>query len=259
MLTCNLVNLLYYVLYMTFKQQIDAYRQKTGKGKATLKAVLFDMDGVLFDSMPHHATSWAKVCTEFGLPMDPVEVYMNEGRTGASTINLLTHRYWNREATPEEVEQIYQEKCRLFNACPEAPKMSGAEEVLQAVKAAGLTIVVVTGSGQKSLLNRLNHNFPGYFTPELIVSSKDVKHGKPHPEPYLMGLEKAGVKPEEAMVVENAPLGVRAAVAAGIFTIAVNTGPLPEDALTSEGANTLFASMTALAHHFNQLTTTWQE
>ena len=74
-----------------------------------------------------------------------------------------------------------------------------------------------------------------------------------------MGLEKAGVKPEEAMVVENAPLGVRAAVAAGIFTIAVNTGPLPEDALISEGANTLFASMTALAHHFNQLTTTWQE
>ena len=216
------------------------------------------MDGVLFDSMPHHATSWAKVCAEFGLDISLEEVYMNEGRTGASTINLLTHRQWKRNATPEEVEQIYKEKCRLFNACPEAPKMPGAEQVLQAVKAAGLTIVVVTGSGQKSLLDRLAHNYPGFFSPNLIVSSKDVKHGKPHPEPYLMGLEKAGVKPEEAMVVENAPLGVQAAVAAGVFTIAVNTGPLPESALTDKGADVLFPSMTDLAENFNQLKQAWE-
>ena len=59
-------------------------------------------------------------------------------------------------------------------------------------------------------------------------------------------LEKAGIKPCEGIVVENAPLGVRAAVAAGIFTIAVNTGPLPDEALTSEGANLVFAKMTDL-------------
>lgn len=55
-----------------------------------------------------------------------------------------------------------------------------------------------------------------------------------------MGLAKVGIKPNEAIVVENAPLGVRAAVAAQIFTIAVNTGPLPESALLNEGANMLF-------------------
>lgn len=228
-------------------QSIDLYLKKHGFEAFTPKAVLFDMDGVLFDSMPNHARSWAKVCTEFGLAMTPEEAYMHEGRTGAATINILTRRYWNRDATPEEVERIYQEKCRLFNACPEAPKMPGAQEVLQRVKDAGMTIVVVTGSGQKSLLDRLEHNYPGFFVPELVVSSKDVKHGKPHPEPYLMGLEKAGLKPWEAVVVENAPLGVRAAVAANIFTVAVNTGPLPESALLNEGANALFPSMAALA------------
>ncbi len=62
-----------------------------------------------------------------------------------------------------------------------------------------------------------------------------------------MGLAKVGIKPNEAIVVENAPLGVRAAVAAQIFTIAVNTGPLPESALLNEGANMLFPSMQALA------------
>lgn len=228
-------------------QSIDLYLKKQGFTTFTPKAVLFDMDGVLFDSMPNHARSWAKVCTEFGLHMTEQEAYMHEGRTGNATINILTQRYWNRDATPEEVERIYQEKCRLFNACPEAPKMPGAFEVLTKVKEAGMTIVVVTGSGQKSLLDRLEHNYPGFFHPDLIVSSKDVKHGKPNPEPYLMGLAKAGINPNEAIVVENAPLGVRAAVAARIFTIAVNTGPLPESALLNEGANMLFPSMQALA------------
>ncbi len=226
---------------------IELYKQKHGFEAFAPKAVLFDMDGVLFDSMPAHANSWARVCTEFGLLMTPEEAYMHEGRTGEATINILKHRHWNRDARPEEIEAIYAAKCEAFNACPEAPKMKGAEEVLALVKSLGLKIVVVTGSGQKSLLDRLESGYPGYFTPELIVSSKDVRHGKPSPEPYLMGLEKVGLQPWEAIVVENAPLGVRSAVAARIFTIAVNTGPLPEQALLNEGANLLFPSMSALA------------
>ena len=134
------------------------------------------------------------------------------------------------------------ERCIRLIATPQC-----AQQVLEAVKQAALTIVVVTGSGQQSLLDRLNTNYPGFFTPELIVSSKDVKHGKPHPEPYLMALQRTGLHPWEAMVVENAPLGVRSASAAEIFTIAVNTGPLPESALLQEGADMLFPSMTALA------------
>ena len=102
-------------------------------------------------------------------------------------------------------------------------------------------------SGQLSLLDRLNNHFPEIFTRELMVTAFDVKYGKPNPEPYLMALKKAGIAPNEALVIENAPLGVRAAVAAGIFTIAVNTGPLPESALLDEGANLLFPSMQALA------------
>lgn len=211
------------------------------------RAVLFDMDGVLFDSMPGHASSWAQVCTEFGLTMSPEEAYLHEGRTAASTINLLTQREWGRAATPAEIEEIYAAKCNLFNALPEAPRMDGALEVLEKVKRLGLTIVVVTGSGQLSLLSRLETNYPGFFAPERVVSSKDVSRGKPHPEPYLKGLEVAGVAADEAVVVENAPLGVRAARAAGIFTVAVNTGPLPDSALFDEGANAIFPSMRALA------------
>ena len=68
-----------------------------------------------------------------------------------------------------------------------------------------------------------------------------------------MGLKKAGIAPNEAVVVENAPLGVKAGVAAGIFTIAVNTGPLPDSALLDEGANLLFGSMQELSEKWDNL------
>ena len=87
----------------------------------------------------------------------------------------------------------------------------------------------------------------------MIVSSFDVTRGKPDPMPYLKGMEKAGVRPWEAIVVENAPLGVRAAVAAKIFTVAVNTGPLPNKMLSDEGANLVFDRMTDFGNEWERI------
>lgn len=202
-----------------------------------IKAVLFDMDGVLYDSMPNHAKAWSTAVTEFGLSMSPHEAYLHEGRTGHGTINILAQRHWRRNATTEEMERIYAAKSALFNTCPEPQPMPGAAQLLQSIRSLGLTIVLVTGSAQHSLLTRLAHDFPGIFSAERMVTAFDVKHGKPHPEPYLMGLEKAGVSASEAVVIENAPLGVEAAHAAGIYTIAVNTGPLSPKVLLDAGAD----------------------
>lgn len=235
-----------------FKEAIQNYLQKNQHDKLNLKAILFDMDGVLFDSMKNHATAWHEAMKQYGMHLSREEAYMHEGRTGASTINIVSQRQRNHEATDEEVKMIYQTKSDIFNSLPTAERMPGAYELLKRVKADGLTPVVVTGSGQLSLLDRLNHNFPDIFKAELMVTAFDVKYGKPNPEPYLMGLQKAGIKPNEAIVVENAPLGVRAGVAAGIFTVALNTGPLPDEALTSEGANLLFPSM-------NDFEANWEE
>lgn len=216
-------------------------------GVLPIRGVLFDMDGVLFNSMPFHATAWAKVCNEYGLAMTEEDVYLHEGRTGFSTINCLTTRQWGRETTEEEVAHIYALKCVEFNKFPEAEKMPGAHSLLEQVKASGRKIGVVTGSGQESLLERLGTNFPGIFCRERVTCSHDYTKGKPNPEPYLMGLQKLGLRPWETLVVENAPLGIRAAVAAGMFTIAANTGPLADDILLAEGAGLLFPSMQALS------------
>ena len=128
--------------------------------------------------------------------------------------------------------------------------MPGALAVLKKVVEFGITPVLVTGSGQFSLLDRLNADFPGFFKKELMVTAYDVKMGKPHPEPYLMGLKKAGVKASEAIIIENAPIGVESGKAAGIYTIAVNTGPLADEVLLEAGADCVYSSMQALADEF---------
>ncbi len=217
------------------------------------KAVLFDMDGVLFDSMRYHAQSWKETAEHHQLQHTLEDFYMFEGRTGESTINELFLRTFQREATPEEKETIYAEKAALFNRYNDCRPMPGAADVIRQSKACGWQTLVVTGSGQRSLIDKLNQVFPGSFEQEMMVTAYDVKRGKPDPEPYRMGLAKAGVNAYEAIVVENAPMGVLSAVAAGIFTIAVNTGPLPDRVLLDAGAHLLYPDMEALAAGWTHL------
>ena len=167
--------------------EIQTFLDKHGYDKIDLKAVLIDMDGVLYDSMKNHANAWYETISALGIDSTPREFYLYEGRTGASTINLLFQR--------------------------------------------------------------------AIFTPETMVTAFDVKYGKPHPEPYLIGLQKAKAKPNQAIVIENAPLGVEAGVTAGIFTIGVNTGPLDDEVLLSAGANMLVPDMQTLADRFEEIYT----
>ena len=189
--------------------------------------------------------------TQFGLEMTAYEAYLHEGRTGSGTVNILAQRYWGRDATAEEIERIYAAKAALFNTLPEPKPMPGALEALTAAKNLGCKIVLVTGSGQAKLLESLEQHYPGFFCEELMVTGFDVKRGKPDPEPYLMGLQKAAVKAGEAVVVENAPLGVESAKGAGIFTIAANTGPLEDSILKEAGADIVVPGLKEVADLLN--------
>lgn len=236
-----------------FEKAIQNYLEAHQYKAIELKATLFDMDGVLFDSMKNHATAWNKAMKLYGMTLTEEEAYMHEGRTGASTINIVSTRERGYEATEEEIKEIYKTKSDIFNGLPKAKRMPGALEVLMQIKENGLTPMVVTGSGQLSLLDKLNHNFPNIFQEHLMVTAFDVKYGKPNPEPYLMALKKAGINANQAIVIENAPLGVQAGVTAGIFTVAVNTGPLPDSALLEQGANLLFHSMGEFSDNWQNL------
>lgn len=212
-----------------------------------VKTVLFDMDGVLYDSMPNHADAWVKTATFYGIDSTPEDFYLLEGATMAYTVNKLFQRQFGTTVDTEMVKTVYAKKTAYFETLPAPGAMKDAYEVLKLVKGCGLLPVIVTGSSQRTLLDRIERTFPGIFNDRNVVTGNDVKHGKPHPEPYLMGLAKGGFLPHQAMVVENAPLGVESGRAAGVFTIAVNTGPLADSVLLDAGANVLFHSMGELA------------
>lgn len=207
------------------------------------KLVMFDMDGVLFDSMPVHAKAWAKTFEGTGIDYDESEVYVYEGMTGSAYVSML----FNVGEEDPLCRSLYERKAVILKTMPEPEAMRGAFETLSVVKACGVPAIVVTGSAHKHMLEKVSRAYPGLFRTEWMVSANDVAKGKPYPDPYLAGAAKAGVNPSQAIVVENAPLGVRAGHAAGCYVVAVNTGPLPDSCLLDEGADILFHSMTELS------------
>ncbi|VBB43761.1 HAD-superfamily hydrolase, subfamily IA, variant 3 [uncultured Paludibacter sp.] len=231
---------------------IQFYLEKHNFNTFNLKAVLFDMDGVLYDSMRHHSEAWVKAMIESGLPFTHYDAYINEGRTGTATINSVFVKLNGREAAEDEKQAIYALKSKYFEELGEPIQMPYAYDILKKLKAKGLKIMVVTGSAQPLLIESLTLHFPDMFTKDDVISAFDVSNGKPHPEPYLKALERAGIKPWEAVVIENAPMGVLASSTAQIFTIGVNTGPLEPVILTQNGANIVLLSMKELFEKWDE-------
>ena len=221
--------------------------------RLSLKSVFFDMDGVLFDSMPYHAEAWVYAFETLDIPFTPYEVYMNEGRTGDRTIDGVFLEILGRVATEQEKKDLYAVKSQKFDELNTITPFEGMYEFLKKIKALSLQRVIVTGSGQKSLLSNLETYYPSIFSADKMITAENVKIGKPNPEPYLKALEKAKVQAHEAIVIENAPLGVESAVGAGIFTIAVNTGVLEDSVLEKAGANVVYSSMADLYEKWDDL------
>ena len=229
-------------------EALSRFKERTGYTPSGIKAALIDMDGTLYDSMPWHARAWHRMITELGIEATVDEFFSYEGMTGKATVNLLFERAFGRTASDEEVTELYARKSLYFQQNNHAEVMPGAQSMVSTYRSRGITPILVTGSGQATLMARLTEDFFGEFPAERRITSRDVQHGKPSPEPYLKGLELAGVQPWEAVVVENAPLGVRSGVAAGIFTFAVKTGPVPMSSLIDAGADLCFDSMKEFAN-----------
>lgn len=236
-----------------FQAAIDRYEQQQGLPFQP-KAVLFDMDGVLYDSMPHHAIAWQEAMARFGINMTAHDSYATEGARGFDTVKMLVKRQKGIDISDEKAMEMYSVKSDIFHNMTEAPIFDGVKELMQRITDAGMSVNVVTGSAQKPLIARLNRDFGQWLAPDHITTAFDVDHGKPAPDPYLSGLRKAGdLKPCEGIVVENAPLGVRSGVAAGCFTIAINSGPLPDSDLLCEKPNLLYQKLTELLDDWDKI------
>ena len=217
---------------MTLQQTIAEYLKYTGQKGLDISAALIDCDGILYDSMKLHTQAWVKLMKKNGIKCTRDEFYEMKGA--------------GKNITDDEAHALYGVKTRYFRELGEAPIMPGSVRVLQTLKESGIENVLVTGSQQDTLLERIENDFTGLFG-EVKVTGHDVRKGKPNPEPYLKAMAKANKKPHQCIVIENAPLGVQAAHAAGCFAIGVTTGPIPEKDLYKAGADLVYKNMDELA------------
>ncbi len=229
---------------MTPQNAIAEYLKFTGKKTINITTALIDCDGILYDSMKNHTRAWVKLMQKNGIRCTRDEFYLSEGMTGVEIIKRKFREGAGKQVTDDEALALYGVKNRYFQELGGSPVMPHATKMLNALKQAGIERVLVTGSMQPTILERIDQDFPNLFG-DNRVTGHDTRHGKPNPEPYLVGARKAGVEPSACLVIENAPLGVQAGHAAGCFTIGITTGPIAERELYRAGANLVYPNMEA--------------
>jgi len=175
------------------------------------RGVLFDLDGVLVDSTPAVARVWAWWAREHGF--DPEEVVKKaHGRPSITTIRELLpdadHAAEDREVERREIADVE-------GVIP----LPGAMELLQALPLERWAIV----TSCTRALAHVRIAAAGLPKPKHLVTATDVRHGKPHPEPYLKGAQILGIPADDCLVIEDAPAGIRAGKAAGARVLALRT------------------------------------
>ncbi|MER5385999.1 HAD family hydrolase [Streptomyces sp. NPDC002688] len=205
--------------------------------------IIFDNDGVLVDSEPISNTLLAAYLTELGHPTsyeDSLRDYM--GSAMHRIHDMVLERTGQR--LPDDFDDVFH--TRVFAAFErELKPVPGAGQVLEKLAADGVPYCVASSGSHERI--RVGHRTTGldrWFDDERIFSSQDVGRGKPAPDLFLHAAERMGVRPEKCAVVEDSPLGVRAADAAGMDVYGF-TAMTPADRLG--GATQLFSDMGELA------------
>jgi len=195
-----------------------------------LKGILFDMDGVLIDAMPFHAEAFQIAFREIAkIDIDKKDVFLLEGMPGHELVKEIFKKM--KISVPEEsvIESISERKKSLFKLKEKARPFEGVKELLESLNDRECIKAVVSGASENEVNSLLKKN--GILDSfDLVISGEDLTEGKPSPEPFVTALKKLGLKPEEALVVENSPLGVNSAVKADIpFIVTLNNTPVTLD------------------------------
>jgi len=192
-----------------------------------VRAVFFDLDGTIIDSMPAHHKAWTSILREYGIVLDDLYIELHEGEKAEDTIFRLADEH-GLPLSRDELRTLIESKRTLYRTIAPHGLIPEARKLIDELILRGVECDIVTGS--------IRSNMNGVVTPEEltlfrhIITADDYSKGKPLPDPYLIAVERSGFRAEECLVLENAPLGIQSSRAAGLRTVAI-TRTLPAEYL----------------------------
>ena len=183
-------------------------------------AVLFDCDGVLINSMPYHVKAWQTVLKSYGIEVKPEWILLGEGRKAEELATEILARFELR-ISEDEIGKLVGHKQDTYRKILQVKPEPGISVLLEQIKTNGWSTAIVTGSSRKNPVHGLGEDIVSQF--DILLGGEDVTAGKPSPECYLKAAGLLHARPENCLVVENAPLGIQAAKQAGMTVIALRT------------------------------------
>jgi HAD superfamily hydrolase (TIGR01549 family)/HAD superfamily hydrolase (TIGR01509 family) len=227
--------------------RIDSLLDLLGYVRPALRpspAIIFDMDGVVLDSMPMHLITWQQTLAPLGIELAASDLYPLEGIPTETTAQRLTERFLGQSCSIQEARCLAGAKRSLFRQLFEPTLVPGIAPLLHDLRGRGYRLALVTGSAQSVLNESLVPTGVAHLF-ETAVTGDQVSKGKPHPEPYRLAAARLGLLPSECLVVENGLLGIASAKAAGMACVALET-TLNSDQLSSAAPDRVFPNAEAL-------------
>ena len=187
-----------------------------------VNGIIFDLDGVLVDSMPTHYKAWEIAFREVAnIKVDERMIYLLEGMRGSDLVKtIFEQKGFNNHSLVEEVNN---KKNEIFKTISSIGPYDDTKEIVASLECSK---AVVSGSSKEDVETIIYRSF-GKTLFDIIITADDIDKGKPDPHSFIIALRKMNLKPSQTVIVENAPLGVQAANNAGIKCVVVlNNSPL---------------------------------
>ena len=212
-----------------------------------IRAVLFDMDGTLVDSIPFHQEAWLRFLGNHGIHLRPEHFHaQNHG-----TIHEMIGRFFPQVKSLEKRAELGEEKELIFRKTyqPHLKEVPGLSLFLRELQDHDISIHLATMGDQNNIDFTLEGlGIRNFF--DTVTGGHEVLKGKPDPEIFMKSLEKTGLKNDECLVFEDSGGGIRAALAAGLKVIGIATSHTRRE-LIEMGCETAFTDFKDMAALLN--------